>query len=213
MKLECLCALARLALVAADVRRRIVGKGSGPRCPPSHVGGYGEVFPACRDRFPGRARIFASMKTIITLFLTLSTVISTQARITRAWSYQELYDEADLVVIARPASTLETSERGSLPDFSPDVPFVGLSTEFDIKAVMKGDKTMKSCILHHYRLANPEEIMRNGPNLVSFDSKQHITFLLFLRREADGRYSPVSGPTDPALFSVLRVERLVNEVR
>jgi hypothetical protein len=48
--------------------------------------------------------------------------------------------------------------------------------------------------------------MKNGPNLATFDPGQHHRFLLFLRREADGRYCPVSGQTDPTLFSVVKLE-------
>jgi hypothetical protein len=83
---------------------------------------------------------------------------------------------------------------------------VGLSTEFEISVVMKGDKSAKKATLHHYRLADPKELMMNGPNLVSFGPKEHARFLLFLHREADGRYAPVSGQTDPSLFSVLKLD-------
>jgi len=48
--------------------------------------------------------------------------------------------------------------------------------------------------------------MFNGPSLASFDAKEHTRYLLFLHREADGRYSPVSGQTDPAFFSAVKLE-------
>jgi len=124
----------------------------------------------------------------------------------RSWSYQELYDQADLVVIAKPISTQDTTEAAVLPNIAPDVHVVGLSTEFEISVVMKGDKSLKKCVLHHYRLANPKELMMNGPMLAAFDPKQYTRYLIFLHREDDGRYSPVSGQTDPATFSVLKLE-------
>ena len=68
------------------------------------------------------------------------------------------------------------------------------------------EHTPFSVMLRHYRLADPKQPMINGPNLASFDPKQNARFLLFLHRETDGRYSPVSGQTDPTLFSVLRLE-------
>ena len=83
---------------------------------------------------------------------------------------------------------------------------VGLSTQFDISVVLKGDKHLKKCVLHHFRLTNPKEMMIDGPMLASFDPKQHTRFLLFLHREADGRYAPVSGQTDPTMFSVQKLE-------
>ena len=146
------------------------------------------------------------MKRIITGLLILTAALLAQARGMRSWSYQELYDQADLVVIAKPISTQDTAEKAVLPNFSPDLHVVGLSTAFDISVVMKGDKSLKKCVLHHYRLANPKEMRDNGPMLASFDPKQHTRFLLFLHREADGRYSPVSGQTDPTLFSVQKLE-------
>jgi hypothetical protein len=146
------------------------------------------------------------MKRFIAGFLIITAALLTQPRVIGAWSYQELYDQADLVVIAKPNSIQETTEQAVLPNISPDVHAVGLSTEFDISVVMKGDKSLKKCVLHHYRLANPKEIVIYGRMLPSFDPKQYTRFLLFLRRDADGRYSPVSGQTHTALFSVLKLQ-------
>ena len=146
------------------------------------------------------------MKRIITGFLILTAALLAQARKMRCWSYQEVYDQADLVVIAKPISTQDASEKAVLPNISPDVHVVGLSTEFATSVVMKGDKSLKKCVLHHYRLTNPKEMMINGPMLASFDPKQQPRFLLFLHQEADGRYAPVSGQTDPTMFSVQNLE-------
>ena len=70
---------------------------------------------------------------------------------------------------------------------------------------MKGEKTNRF-VLHHYRLAKTNELMINGPNFVGFDPAQHNSFLLFLTKESDRRYAPVTGQTDPGLFSVLKLE-------
>lgn len=144
------------------------------------------------------------MTRIIAGFLILTGLLA-QARTMRTWSYQELYDQSDLVVIAKPTSVQDTTEEAVLPNISPDVHVVGLSTEFEISVVMKGEKSVKKATLHHYRLADPKRLMDNAPNIASFDPKQHTRFLLFLHREPDGRFSPVSGQTDPTLFSVLRL--------
>src|SRR5260221_611500 len=45
----------------------------------------------------------------------------------------------------------------------------------------------------------------------SFDPKKHESYLLFLKKEADGKYAPVCGQNDPGLFSVLRLEGIANE--
>jgi hypothetical protein len=146
------------------------------------------------------------MKRIIAVFLILATALVAQARLIKGWSYQQLYDQSDLVVIAKPISTQTTTETATLPDIRPDIHVIGLSTEFNISVVVKGDKSVKQVTLHHYRLAVPEQGTMNGPSLAAFDPKQNTRFLLFLHREADGRYSPVSGQTDPVLFSVVKLE-------
>ena len=146
------------------------------------------------------------MKKAIAGILLLGVALVAQSRITRSWSYQELYDQADLVIIAKPTSVQETAEKAVLPNLAPDVHVIGLSTEFAISLVMKGNKTFKKATLHHYRLANPEQPMLNGPMLASFDTKQPTRFLLFLKREQDERYAPVSGQTDPSMISIIRLE-------
>ena len=129
-----------------------------------------------------------------------------QGRIMRTWSYQELTDKADAVVIAKPLSTKDTEEKSVLPNISPNLPVVGLETELEVRVVLKGEKSLKKITLHHYRLANASQPLINGPMLISFDPQHYTRFLLFLQRDADGRYSPVSGQTDPAAFSVLKLE-------
>jgi len=141
----------------------------------------------------------------ITLLIFITTCLS-HARPFTLWSYQDLYDKADLVIIAKPISTQDTTEKTTLPDI-PDVHVVGLFTEFKISVVMKGDKSMKKATLHHYRLADTKEEVINGPTLISFDPKQRTQSLMFLRLEKDGRYSPVSGQIDPDISILTIAER------
>ena len=150
------------------------------------------------------------MKKIIAILVILTVALITHARLVQSWTYQELYDQSDLVVIARPTSTQDTPEKAMLPNISPDIHVVGIATEFEVSLIMKGDKSTKQLTLHHYRRTNPKEAELNGPLLASFDPKQETRFLLFLHREADGRYSPTSGQTDPAMFSVIRLEGAVH---
>jgi hypothetical protein len=132
------------------------------------------------------------------------------ARIIRHWSIQELFDKSDLVVIATPAATGDTREQIDLPGIkqvTPDnktigVPAIGVETRFRIAGVLKGDKRLKEFTLHHYREKDLSGTAFNGPNLLFFDPGEKGQFLVFLRREADGRYAPTSGQTDPALYSV-----------
>ena len=148
------------------------------------------------------------MKKLTILFLILAPAIVAQARIVKAWSYQELYDQSDLIVIAKHISTEDTGEQAVLPNISPNMDVIGLSSNFALRLVLKGDKSLKALVLHHYRLspAITNRPLLNGPMLASFDS-DNLTkqFLLFLHRESDGRYAPVSGQTDPMDVSIFRL--------
>src|SRR5204863_7872698 len=74
----------------------------------------------------------------------------------------------------------------------------------NVASVLKGEKTLKDCVLHHYRTADGTNVphVPNGPTFVHFatagnSSSPQRTYLLFLIREADSRYAPVVGQTDP----------------
>lgn len=135
---------------------------------------------------------------LATAFLLISTGI-VGARIIRPWSYQELLDKSDLVVIATPMATNDTKEHIGLPGYSIQ-PVIGVETKFEVSAVLKGDKSLKDLVLHHYR-ADVIQVP-NGPTLVSFAPAEKRTFLLFLVREADGRYGPAFGQVDPGLCGI-----------
>ncbi|MBA4148411.1 MAG: hypothetical protein H0X66_09880 [Verrucomicrobia bacterium] len=128
-------------------------------------------------------------------FLLISTGI-VAGRIVRPWSYQELLDKADLMVIATPTATNDTKEHGDHPDRIGQ-PVIGIETGFAVSAVLKGDKMLKDFVLQHYRSDKVE--VPNAPTFVSFDPAEKRTYILFLVREADGRYAPVVGQTDPGL--------------
>jgi len=115
-----------------------------------------------------------------------------------------LTDKAALVVVATPTKVEETSELAALPNIitvhgdgtEADVMGKGVETSFDVLTVLKGEHGTKTLVLHHFKLAKPEVTM-NGPDLVTFEPKDKKRYLMFLQREADGRYIAVSGQTDP----------------
>ena len=120
----------------------------------------------------------------------------------RSWTYREMFDKSDLVVIATGYSTKDTTERSKLLG---TISVVGVETEFKTCLVLKGKGNIKNFILHHYRLPDNESFV-DGPLLVEVDPRKHQTFLLFLVKEKDGRYAPVTGQTDPAGFCVLELK-------
>ena len=133
------------------------------------------------------------------------------ARLGPSWSYQEIFERSELVVIATFLSTKDTDERSTLTDVEPPIKVIGVTTEFEVQLVLKGSKDIKRFRLHHYRFENAgDATWVNAPQLIRLPTASrdgvhyggHSTFLMFLIKEADGRYAPATGQTDPAFFSV-----------
>jgi hypothetical protein len=140
------------------------------------------------------------------LLVVLATVGTSSGRITAAWTYQQMYDKADLVVIAYGVSTKDTTERTTLNDLEPCVPVIGVVSEFKTSLVLKGPQAPGTFQLHHYRFASAHDhLAANSPDLLRL-SEAHLPFLMFLVKEADGRYAPVTGQTDPASHSVIELK-------
>jgi hypothetical protein len=149
------------------------------------------------------------MKTVRLLVLTTAFLLGftgiVAARAVRIWPYQELLEKSDLVVLATPTATNDTKEHIDLPGFVGEH-VIGVETKFTVSAVLKGDKALSYFVFHHYRITDGPNIAHvpNGPSFISFDPVTTRnptilprTFILFLIREADGRYAPIAGQTDP----------------
>jgi hypothetical protein len=148
------------------------------------------------------------MKRPRVIFLTgallLASGASLTAYVSRVWSYEELIAKAELVVIAKAVTaTTDTTEQIDHPDgvgiLTADnkrigLPVVGVETKFEVLAVFKGEKVVKEVVLHHYRERDkPEGVRFAGASFVTFSTEKKQPYLLFLIREADGRYGPASG--------------------
>ncbi|MGO9111373.1 MAG: hypothetical protein ACLP9L_19270, partial [Thermoguttaceae bacterium] len=78
---------------------------------------------------------------LVALILFTATTLA-EARAVRLWTYQELLDKADFVVIAVPTAMGDCQERlQSLPGTRQ--PVVGVETKFQVSAVLKGEKSTK----------------------------------------------------------------------
>ena len=148
------------------------------------------------------------------------------ARQTEAWSYNRLFQQADVVVIASAGNTLPTKQKWAEPLFDPQQ-FRGVITHFRVASTLKGSPS-QSIKIFHYAYANSQAPINDGPTLVSFISgpvsldmkplQQGITetkflakkretrsngpeYLLFLKKRQDGSFVAVSGQIDPS-FSV-----------
>jgi hypothetical protein len=143
------------------------------------------------------------MKSIFAGFLFLAaTTFVAQARAIQLFSFRDLEKKSDIIVIARPLSTKDTDEHSILPHIAPDIPVIGMSSEFEVNVVLKGDSNLKKVVVHHFRLADPGKLMFNAPMLAAFNAKESTRYMLFLQREPDGRYAPIE-QTDPICTSML----------
>jgi hypothetical protein len=147
----------------------------------------------------------AAIRPVLALLLLVGISHALDARLVQHWTYQEMFDKSDLVAIGNLISSRDTDERITLPGYNPALPVIGVVTEFKTSIVFKGPKDLKTIRLHHYRFVSKEEetAMSNRPELVKIPTGQYASFLLFLVKEQDGKYAPVTGQTDPALYSVL----------
>jgi hypothetical protein len=144
------------------------------------------------------------MKSLLSAVSLIFLCAAVFAREHEYWPYDRLAKEADLIVIATPISTRDTAERTTLPGIErvdankvrSSIPALGVETTFTTLAVLKGDAKITKVVFHHLREAAPV-LSLDGPGLVAFDPKEKRTFVLFLKREADGRFAPLTGQTDP----------------
>lgn len=146
--------------------------------------------------------------TIVFFLIILVAKTKLEARAVRMWSYAELTAAADVVVIGRPLSNVDTKdlfqgqERG----------YIGVSTEFQAEDIIKGDVRAEKFTVLHFKLA-PNKPMVDGMLIVTFRLEgfkvegvqmNSPRYLLFLKKDSDGRYEPVTGQMD-AVFSVKEV--------
>lgn len=125
------------------------------------------------------------------------------AQVSYLWSFEERVSEADLVVIAAKVGTWDTGHRTTITELTPPFPVIEVQTEFKILAVVKGSAGSDTLRLRHYRwdadrLA-PGGVI-NGPrplNLTLTGVDPRAGFLLFLKRDIDGVFVPISGQASP----------------
>jgi len=162
----------------------------------------------------------------VTIFGILCASSSTWARKVEEWSYDRLFREADLVVIAVARSFAAARQEWPEKVFAKDR-FEGVETIFHASRALKGDVPQRIHLLH-FKYTEHARPYEDGPGLVSFflepisidvtrqdreegrqrEPKQKrlsVTgqpeYLLFLKKRKDGLYEAVSGQRDP-VFSV-----------
>jgi len=138
----------------------------------------------------------------------LSAQASALGLISYAWTFDELKKKSDVVVVASRIRTQSLGVKAVITDVQPPFPVVELNTEFKMLTVLKGATRRSTIVLRHYR--KDADRMRgavvNGPIPLDFSDEPTTVYLLFLKRETDGRYTPTSGPVVPGV-SVIPLPR------
>ncbi len=147
------------------------------------------------------------MKTVLSILLLLGFAAEANSRIGTYLSYEDLTKKSDLIIIARPTRVHETSEKVpstklgmelSDQDGKPaKVTVRGVETSFEVLVVFKGNRSTRKLVLHHYLRTVEIAMIMDGPTFVTFQPKEGKSYLMFLKREPDGRYAAVSGPDRP----------------
>ena len=143
----------------------------------------------------GRVWIFG-----VILLLGLSSGERAEGRIRQVWTQKQMVDRADLIVIAKVAEVRDTGVTTTIPNIrrgTEGIAAVEMEGTFEISAVLKGKHDGAKLVLVYLRETKPETA-RGAAELVGFEAGDKREYLLFLKREADGRYSAVVGQTDPA---------------
>ncbi len=77
---------------------------------------------------------------------------------------------------------------------------LGMQASFEIELLLKGNWPMNRLEFYYLREARPPaQPVPGGPQLVSFDPKKKLRYLMFLKLAKDGRFESVTGQTDPGL--------------
>jgi hypothetical protein len=131
------------------------------------------------------------------------------AQVGYLWTHAELLEKADVAVIAECVKTADTGRVRPHPGLTPALPVRELETTFRVSAILKGSFELgigTDLLLRHYRYTADAERggLLNAGSWLSL--KDGSSYLLFLRRNGDDSYEPLSGHTFPD-DSVYRLDK------
>jgi len=123
------------------------------------------------------------------------------AQVGYLWSYEELLQKADVVLIAECQGTSDTGRHRPHPELKPALPVLELQTVFRVSAVVKGVQAVAigaDVRVRHYRWDDevPRGGIVNGGSWLRLQAQRN--YLLFLLKATDGVYEPLSGHAFPA---------------
>jgi hypothetical protein len=146
------------------------------------------------------------LRNCLWLVLVFGLVNSASARVSRLWTYKDLTEESDLIVIATPVEVADSGVKTTIPDVvrgTDPIPAIQMAASFEVLAVLKGETNSHEpgnakVIVSYLRKESVEPPGRGEPRLLSFNPQDKNRYLLFLKHDGDGRYSLIVGQTDPA---------------
>ena len=131
----------------------------------------------------------------VLVFSLLNRVAS--ARPVKMWSFEELNDSADLVVVGTALSSADT--KGHVYPNAKGDTWISVDTKFTVNGTLKGNPKGDTLTVRHLRFFTKKGIVAivNGPSFVKFNPKLKNRYLIFLKRTEDGVYEPLTGQFDP----------------
>jgi hypothetical protein len=160
--------------------------------------------------------VFTSFRAWSILALLICVAPPANARLSLYWPYERLFRESNLVVIAEAEKSEASKDEFPYQNCPWRSEIEGLVTIFKVKLALKGSESAKEVRVLHFKQRGGDWAVPivDGPHFVTFATApvelstknrckmvEKPSYLLFLKRMADGRYEPVTGQFDP-LFSV-----------
>lgn len=141
------------------------------------------------------------MRIIVLIALALTMVCeSPRARFMHLWTYEELVQEADCILIL---SVDSASERTGQQTNSLQQRYDLVRTRFKVHAVLKGEYHEKT--LDYQSLAYPKDLVPiNLFDLAWFD-RQREFYMAFLKRTSDGTFEAVTGEVGDSQYSFYKL--------
>jgi hypothetical protein len=132
------------------------------------------------------------MRLVVGTVLVLLASVPCRGRAVRLWSREEMQKAADVVVVAKPIKSEFVG--GKLDGYETSR---GVNSTFEVQWTLKG-AVDGALVVHHYAFVKGGMIPPNAPSFVSFPVGEKAgSYLLFLKKGADGTYEAVTGQLDP----------------
>jgi hypothetical protein len=124
--------------------------------------------------------------------------------------YTNLWQSADLVVIAKAVSSWRTNKTKVFIDGTREIVGDEIVTRFKVRLILRGYHDEDTLLLIHYRVKPGTQGFRTyAPRFAKFElppegasdfiSDDLPEYMLFLKRSSNGLYTPVSGQKESAL--------------